>query len=229
METLLLLHGAIGAADQLQPLAAALSPHFSVHTFSFSGHGGEPMTAADFSIPLFAADVLAYMQQHRLAQVSILGYSMGGYVAMYLAKHHPDKINKVLTLATKYLWTEEIAAREIQMLQPEKITQKLPAFAATLSARHAPNSWAAVLQKTADMMVALGASPTLSLHDYTTITTPSLLLLGDRDKMVSIEETIAVYKALPDAQFGILPGTAHPIEQADVSLLCFYACRFFLP
>ncbi len=187
------------------------------------------MPAADFSIPLFAADVLAYMQQHGLAQVSILGYSMGGYVAMYLAKYHPDKINKVLTLATKYLWTEEIAAREIQMLQPEKITQKLPAFAATLSARHAPISWAAVLQKTTEMMVALGASPTLSLHDFTTITTPSLLLLGDRDKMVSIEETIAVYKALPNAQFGILPGTAHPIEQADVSLLCFYACRFFLP
>lgn len=227
METLLLLHGAIGAADHLQPLAAALAPHFSVHTLSFSGHGGNPLPDADFSIPLFAADVLTYMQQHELEQVSILGYSMGGYVAMYLAKHHPGKINKVLTLATKYLWTEEIAAREIQMLQPEKISQKLPAYAATLATRHAPADWALVLQKTAAMMVSLGSSPTLSLSDYATISTPSLLLLGDRDKMVSLDETVAVYKALPNAQLGILPGTAHPIEQVPVDLLCYHAIRFF--
>ena len=40
MKTILLLHGAIGAADQLQPLAQVLAAHYNVHTLSFSGHGG---------------------------------------------------------------------------------------------------------------------------------------------------------------------------------------------
>lgn len=33
---------------------------------------------------------------------------MGGYVAWYLAEHHPEKANAVFTLATKFLWTPAI-------------------------------------------------------------------------------------------------------------------------
>lgn len=227
MKTLLLLHGAIGAADQLQPLAQVLAAHYNVHTLSFSGHGGIAPHADGYSIRVFANDVLDYMQLNGLEQVSILGYSMGGYVAMYLAAHCPDKVERVMTLATKYLWTEEIAAREVKMLVPEKIEEKLPAFAATLAQRHAPVSWKEVLHATAAMMRELGEMPVLTEEVYARISTPCLLLLGDRDKMVSLEETVDVYKCLPNAQMAVLPGTAHPIEQVDISLLDFFARRFF--
>lgn len=227
MKTLLLLHGAIGAADQLQPLAQVLAAHYNVHTLSFSGHGGIVPHAEGYSIRVFANDVLDYMQLNGLEQVSILGYSMGGYVAMYLAAHCPDKVERVMTLATKYLWTEEIAAREVKMLVPEKIEEKLPAFAATLAQRHAPVSWKEVLHATAAMMRELGEMPVLTEEVYARISTPCLLLLGDRDKMVSLEETVDVYKCLPNAQMAVLPGTAHPIEQVDISLLDFFARRFF--
>jgi len=219
METLLLLHGAIGAADQLQPLAQALSGPYNVHTIDFSGHGGQPFAEEPFSMKLFARDVLSYIEQHNLQRVAIFGYSMGGYVGMYLARHYPEKISKVVTLATKYNWDEAIAAKETQMLVPEKIEQKLPAFAATLSERHAPNDWKEVLRKTADMMIGLGADNVLKGDDYPGIGMPALLLLGDRDKMVTLDETLAVYKALPQSQLGILPGTSHPIEQVDTELL----------
>jgi hypothetical protein len=52
-------------------------------------------------------------------------------------------------------------------------------------------------------------------------------MLGDRDKMVSLEETMAVYQGLPNAQFAILPQTAHPIEATDMELLSFMLIRFF--
>ncbi len=226
METLLLLHGAIGDASQLQPLAARLSDKYDVRTLDFSGHGEAPFTKLPFSMQLFAEDVLGYMQQQGIDQVSIFGYSMGGYVGMYLAKHHPDKIKKIITLATKFHWDNEIAAREIQMLNPEKIEQKLPAFAATLRERHLANDWKEVLKKTADMMVELGADNVLKPADYGSITTPSLLLLGDRDKMVSLDETLATYKALPLAQLGILPATPHPIEQVNIETLVFFVKQF---
>jgi pimeloyl-ACP methyl ester carboxylesterase len=226
METLLLLHGAIGAADQLKPLAVALSADYNVHMLDFSGHGNAPAAAGPFSIELFANDVLQYMCANSLERVSIFGYSMGGYVGLYLAKNHPERVNSVITLATKFHWDSEIAAREILMLNPEKIEQKLPAFAATLRDRHSGMDWKEVLKMTVEMMVALGADNTLKPADYAGITAPSLLLLGDRDKMVSLDETVATYKCLPVAQLGVLPGTSHPIEQVNVDMLVFTIKQF---
>ncbi len=77
-------------------------------------------------------------------------------------------------------------------------------------------------------MIALGNSNTLIAEDYTVIDIPVILLLGDRDKMVSLEETATVYRSLPNAQLGILPGTPHPIEQVDPEGLAFHMARFLL-
>ncbi len=226
MQNLLLLHGAIGAADQMQPLANALSDSYKIHTLNFSGHGGKPFPPAGFSISSFAEEVLQYIEQGALEDVSIFGYSMGGYVAMYLAKTHPARLQKVVTLATKFHWNEEIAAKEAQMLNAEKIETKVPAFASALRVRHAANDWKKVLADTADMLHALGKDNTLKIEDYAGISTPALLLLGDRDKMITLEETLAVYKALPGAQMGMLPNTQHPMEQVDAEMLSYFIKRF---
>ena len=57
MQKILLLHGAIGAKDQLQDLERWLSRDFEVYTLNFSGHGGEEIPT-EFSIEKFAEDVL---------------------------------------------------------------------------------------------------------------------------------------------------------------------------
>ncbi len=219
MDALLLLHGAIGSAAQMQPLADLLPAKYRAQTINFFGHGGLPLAAAPFSIELFAQDILSLMQQKNWERISIFGYSMGGYVAMYLARHYPDKIDRVMTLATKYNWNEEIAANEVKMLNPEKIEQKLPEFASRLKKLHSPNNWHDVLKRTSDMMLALGAHPPLTADDYPLIASPSLLLLGDSDKMVTLEETAAVCNALPDARQAILKDTPHPIEQVRTGML----------
>ena len=226
MQHLLLLHGAIGGKDQLQPLAELLNSNFIVHTLSFSGHAGNDIPDEPFSIEFFANDVLQYLYQQNIEQVNVFGYSMGGYVAFYLAKHKPEKILKIVTLATKVDWDEAIAAKEIKMINPDILKQKVPAFAAQLAKRHAPNNWKIVLQKAAEMLENLGRNNTLKTQDYSSINTPCLLLLGDRDKMVTLNETVAVYKQLPNAQLGLLPNTPHPLEQVDASLLSFLILRF---
>lgn len=66
---------------------------------------------------------------------------------MYLAEHHPQRIKKIITLATKFNWDETIAAQKIKMLNADKIEEKLPRFAAGLQKRHAPNNWKTVLVK----------------------------------------------------------------------------------
>ncbi|WP_205509647.1 alpha/beta fold hydrolase [Longitalea arenae] len=221
MQHLLLLHGALGSKDQMEPLATALHNSYQIHTFNFSGHGGRPFPEKNLSIPLFSEQIAEYLQESGIEQTNIFGYSMGGYAAMYLAKHLPAKVNKLVTLATKFHWDEKTAAREVKMLDGNIIREKVPAFAAQLQERHAPNDWLVLLDKTRQLLTALGNNNTLQPEDYATITTPSLVLLGDRDKMVTLEETLAVYKQLPNARFGVLPGTPHAFEQVNLSLLAF--------
>lgn len=226
MQALLLLHGAIGAADQLQPLAGKL-PGYQTFSFNFSGHGGKGFPAGDLSIKTFAEEVATFIDEQKLERVHIFGYSMGGYVAMYLAKYHPEKLNKIATLATKFHWDEPTAAKETQMLDAGKIEAKVPAFAKALHERHHPNDWKEVLGRTATMLLGMGKDNPLNPGDYTDIEVPALIMLGDRDKMVTLDETLAVYKALPNAQMAILPNTHHPIEQSNTDALAFLLQQFF--
>jgi len=225
MNHILLLHGAIGAIDQVQPLQSILEKELTVHTLNFNGHGGTAF-ANEFSIGQFATEVADYIRQLGLAPVHIFGYSMGGYVAMYLAAKEPGLVKSISTLATKFYWDEAIAAKEIKMLDAEKIEEKLPAFARQLEHRHAPNNWKDLLGKTRDMLVAMGNDNPLKEEVYSTIKTPVLLMLGDRDKMVPLEETVNVYTSLPNAQMAVLPATPHPLEQVDTGQLAFQINRF---
>ena len=165
--------------------------------------------------------MIAFLDKKEIESIHIFGYSMGGYVAMYLAKHHPLRIKKIITLATKFNWDETIAANETKMLNADKIEEKLPNFAADLQKRHALNNWKTVLAKTATMLTAMGEDNPIKPADYPTIQHPVLLMLGDRDKMVTLDETVEVYKNLPKAQLAILPNTGHPIEMVDADLLAF--------
>ena len=219
MQHLLLLHGAIGAKDQMESLAAGLREKFTVHAINFSGHGGASFPDNGFSITRFAQDTINYIQQNDLQSINIFGYSMGGYVAVYLARHYPHLTARVITLATKFHWDQTIAAHEIQMLDANKILEKIPSFAKALEKRHFPNDWKTVLDKTKEMLLQLGISNKLQLKDYPNILSPCLLLLGDRDKMISADETVAVQRSLPKAEFKLLPDTPHPIEQVDMKLL----------
>lgn len=227
MQRLLLLHGAMGAQTQFEKLRNELENDFIVHTLNFTAHGGTTITETPLSIELFAADILHYLDNNDLDTVNIFGYSMGGYAGMYIAKYFPSRITKLMTLATKFYWDEAVAAKEIKMLDAATIELKVPAFAKQLAERHAPFDWKLLLHKTALMMEDLGKNNTLKQDDFLDITTPCLIILGDRDKMVTLDETIAVYKSLPHAQMNILPNTPHPLEQVNNKLLA-YTIKHFL-
>jgi esterase/lipase len=227
MEDLILLHGAIGSKEQLKLLEESLSDKFRVHNFNFSGHGGNQMSEK-FSIENFAKEVLEYMDLKQIGSANIFGYSMGGYVALYLAKNHLDKVKKVFTLGTKFLWTPEIADREIKMLNANKITEKLPAFAKALENRHQPNDWKIVLQETSDMMIELGNKNVLEQEDFKEIKQAVTIAIGDKDNMVTLEETIDVYRRLSKANLIVFPNTQHSIEKVDLKKLSDEIADFFI-
>jgi len=225
MKTLLLLHGAIGSEAQLTSLKDALSKYYSVHTLNFSGHGGKDFTS-DFSIEGFAQEVLDWMKKKKLSSISIFGYSMGGYVALYLARHHPNAIDCVVTLATKLYWDEQVATKEAGNLQPAVIKAKVPVFAEALKQRHLPVDWEVLLDKTAALLNLMGSVNPLHIKDFSQVNCPVLLTLGDRDKMVSLVETVTVFKQIQNGQLAVLPFTHHAIENIDVNMLSLMVRNF---
>jgi len=223
---LILLHGAICSANCFKDLTEKLQQKYIVHTPNFSGHGGAPM-AEFFSIEQFASEVLNYLSEKNIDQIDIFGYSMGGYVALYLAKMHPERVRRIFTLGTKFEWTPAIAEREVKMLNADEIAEKIPTFAQQLEKRHAPNDWKVLLGKTAEMMMALGHKNPLLLEDYRYILNSVRIAIGDKDQVVTLEETIAVYRNLPNATFMVLPNTPHPIAKTDMEKLSREIKDFF--
>jgi pimeloyl-ACP methyl ester carboxylesterase len=224
--SLILLHGALGSSAQLDPLADALKHDFEIHAFNFSGHGGTEFST-DFSIHGFAKELEAFIQNKNLAPANIFGYSMGGYVALQLAKERPGLIQKIMTLGTKLRWSPEISAQEIKLLNPEVIEEKVPKFAEQLKLRHAPLDWKDVMKHTADLMIALGNGEAMTLNDFQNIHVPVLITLGALDQMVTQEESRAVVEVLPNGSFEIFDGIKHPIETIDVWMVSEKIKSFF--
>jgi pimeloyl-ACP methyl ester carboxylesterase len=227
MTPVLILHGALGDASQLTPVKKLFETEgHQVHSLNFSGHGGTPFETV-FGIEQFAQDVLVYLNAHQLDKVNIFGYSMGGYVALWLAHLHPERIQKIITLGTKFDWDENSAEKEVKKLNAEKIIEKVPAFARILEHRHAPNNWKELLSKTGDMMLTLGKNPLLTKAIVQHIPHTVMVCLGDQDDMAdkTYSEEIAAW--LPNGSFQLLTNTPHPIEKVDKAHLITLA-RFFL-
>ena len=215
---LIFLHGALGSRAQLQPLKQVLSHAFDVHPLDFEGHGINTLTGKSFRIERFVENLLTFIKKLDTAPANIFGYSMGGFVALYAAAQEPQMIKRVFTLATKFDWNPQSAAREASMLNPESLEQKFPDYALSLQQRHA-SDWKQVVSNTAEMMMHLGSTNPLNGAAFESLQHRVRLSVGDRDKMVSIEETTAVFRKIKNAQLQVFPNTQHPIERVDTAML----------
>lgn len=211
---LILLHGALGSESQLLPIKKLLSQNFQVYSLDFTGHG-KKTSDTGLSMESFGRDVTSYMHDQGIKQAAFFGYSMGGYVALYLAAHQPDLVGPIITYGTKFHWTPSSAAQEVKMLNPEVIEEKVPQFAASLSAAHGPSRWKELMAKTAQLMTALGERPALNHDLLAQIEQPVMIGIGTEDRMVSIEESKKASQHLKNGQLNVLQGLKHPIEKND--------------
>ena len=225
-EKLLILHGAAGSKSRFDNLTKKLEKNFDVFRLNFSGHGGEPIPDEVFSIELFARDVIAFLNKHEIRKVNVFGYSMGGFVAIYLASNFPDRILKIFTLGTKFNWSKETVKLQTKLLDVEAIEQKLPTYADELKEIHAPNDWKKVIEKTIEMLVTLGKKNPLNDDDLINLDIPVLIGMGDRDNFVIIEESVFSYRLLNKGQLLIIPDTPHPIHNVSKTVLAREIKRF---
>jgi pimeloyl-ACP methyl ester carboxylesterase len=76
-------------------------------------------------------------------------------------------------------------------------------------------------------MTSLGEGPDLEAGTLASIRQPVRLMVGDRDTVVTIDETRDAARTIPNGQLAVLPATPHPFEQVRVPLLAAHLHDLF--
>ncbi len=101
---LLILHGFLGMSDNWKTLGTEFANQgFQVHLLDLRNHG-RSLHSDSFNYQVMMQDVLDYTAEQNIAQMDLIGHSMGGKLAMFIATTHPEKINKLVVadIAPKY-------------------------------------------------------------------------------------------------------------------------------
>lgn len=218
MNSVVLLHGALGCAADMAPLASELQKiGFESHCLEFTGHGQTPAERA-FGIDSLCEQLEDFINTRHSEPVPVFGYSMGGYVAMCCALRKKARLAGIITLGTKFKWNNAILAKETALLDAGLMAQKVPAFAAALEKKHGAKL-PALLEGTRVLLTEITARQLLAAEPLSEINNRVLLGVGDNDAMVSPDETLETRKSLKAAQLCVLPGTKHPFDQVNHALL----------
>jgi 2-succinyl-6-hydroxy-2,4-cyclohexadiene-1-carboxylate synthase len=95
---LVLLHGFTGSGASWNKITQELAPHYTVITIDALGHGKSsiPLDPARYSMPYVASDFVAVLDALNINQTLLLGYSMGGRMALHIATAAPQRLRGLI-------------------------------------------------------------------------------------------------------------------------------------
>ncbi len=211
---LLILHGANGCRTEMNPWRDALSGHFNTHVLNLAGHGGRELPPT-FTMAGYANDLLGQLDKLQLQQPVILGYSFGGVVALYLARHFPQRVAAVITVATQWTYDDTAIGHVAHLLQVPRLTA-LAHRRDHLSRVHYPNDWRKLVELLNTMFKSFAHEPPLTPDDLEQIACPSLILSGSSDPLAGADETVDLHRRLHGSELALYRGPAHPADKIPV-------------
>ncbi|WP_461130642.1 alpha/beta fold hydrolase [Spirosoma aerophilum] len=96
-EPVLLLPGFTCTAEVWQETVAAISANHECHAFTFAGFGGVPPIDLPW-LPTIKTQLIEYIKNKNLHQVTIIGHSLGGTLGMWLVTTQPDLFKKLIAV-----------------------------------------------------------------------------------------------------------------------------------
>jgi 3-oxoadipate enol-lactonase len=218
------LHGFPFNRTMWQAQTELLAGRCRVITFDLRGHGDSQTGEEEFSMALFARDLLGLMDALRIEKAVLCGLSMGGYIALNAVESHPERFSALILCDTQCAAdTPEAKAKRlaaIRTVQDEGVETFAEALLGnilapeTLAAR--PKTVAAVRE------MILGTSP-LSLErslramrereetcsKLPDISVPVLLLVGETDKITPQEAAAYMKEHIGHAHLSVIEAAGH--------------------
>jgi pimeloyl-ACP methyl ester carboxylesterase len=182
---LIFLHGPGQSPPVWQDVVSQINP--DQHMVAPWLKGLKPTEHAGFSMDVAVGAVLDLMEARGAEQADLVGYSLGGLVALRVALQHPEKIKHIVLVSTPMVPTQSVLTRQLWMA---RLTPS--SFFKEVSKEHVVAALEALTES--DMWV-----------DLSDLSTPTLVLAADGDPMgrASAEQAAAH----PMATKCLLPGT----------------------
>jgi pimeloyl-ACP methyl ester carboxylesterase len=236
---LVLIHGFTDNRGMWYNQVPVFSRYFKVLTYDVRGHGETETPEGDFSMGLFAEDVHALLGVLKIERACLLGYSMGGRIAAQFALEYPESTtglifaNSGVAGSGVQLTEQEVAElieRRRQMVELFE-TRDIEVIAdgmaersfspgmrdrdpdlyreyKAVKLRNDPRHYLAIMEA---MVRAVARPP-----DLTQLRCPALIIAGDRDSFMAVDEARTMEKAIGDATLTLLPtGHAAAIEAPE--------------
>jgi pimeloyl-ACP methyl ester carboxylesterase len=219
----ILLHGYSDSRFSFSSLLPVLPSDYRVYALDLRGHGLSDQPAAGYSMRELAGDVLAFMDAKRVTKATVVGHSMGSFVAQQLAIAAPTRIERLVLLGSATsvrgmngfgefqkaveALQEPVAeefAREFQVttiyhpIQPEFLDR-----AVGESLRLPARVWHALMAG----MASTEPATVLGKHRI-----PTLLIWGDRDAVFPRSEQDALLTMIPSASLKVYEETGHAVH-----------------
>ncbi len=182
-EPLILLHGGVGAIEMFGEVLPLLAAGRQVIGVDLQAHGRTADIERAMTFEAMADDIAALIKHLGFEKADVMGYSLGGGVALQTAIRHPEVVRKLVVVSTpckRNGWYPEVLAGMSQMgpaaVEPMKQT---PMY--TLYAQIAPrvDDWVVLLTKLGDLLRKVYDWS----NDVLSITAPTLIVVGDADSV----------------------------------------------
>jgi pimeloyl-ACP methyl ester carboxylesterase len=212
-----LLPGAYMTVDLMAPLVPGLAEFRRVIAVEQQGHGHTADIDRPITYEQMADDTAALLGHLDAGPADVVGYSMGGGVALQLAIRHPDAVRKVVVASMSYT-SDGMHAAAWEMFP--SITPELfagsPLEESYLRSAPNPGDFPKLVEKLKLLDTTEFAWPADGIR---AIDAPMLIVLGDSD-LVRLEHAVELFGllgggvmgdlvGLPKSQLAVLPGTTH--------------------
>jgi pimeloyl-ACP methyl ester carboxylesterase len=215
---LALVHGAMGTIDScFAHLLPALAATRQVVAIELQGHGHTADIDRPLSYPQLAADTAALLDALGIGTADLVGYSLGGAVALQLAMQHPGRVRRLVFAGGTSYRRDGLYPEALE--EPESGADNLNGSVwhqAYLRVAPDPGAWPVLVAKNNDLDRTFAGWPDEALQQ---LAAPALLIIGDSD-IVRPEHTMQMFRLLgggvigdlaelPASQLAVLPGTSH--------------------
>jgi pimeloyl-ACP methyl ester carboxylesterase len=214
---LVLLHGAYMTAGMFGGVLPGLAATRQVIAAEQQGHGHTADIDRPITYEQMADDTAALLAHLGVGSADVVGYSMGGGIALQLAIRHPAVVRKLVVASASYTsdGMHSVALEAFPSVTPELFAGSPIEEAYQRTAPH-PGDFPKLVEKLKQLDTTEFAWPA---DEIRRIAAPAMILLGDSDG-VRLEHAVELFKLLgggvmgdlqgmPKSQLAVLPGTAH--------------------
>jgi pimeloyl-ACP methyl ester carboxylesterase len=219
---MIVLHGGLGDISMVAPILPVLAEGRQVIAAELQAHGHTGDIERPLSFEAMADDIAALIGQLGLQKADLMGYSLGGGVALQTAIRHPDLVRKLVSVSTPCKtggWYAEVSAGMATMnaeVGRSWIGSPLQSIYASIAPK--PEDWPQLVAKMGQLL----RQDYDWSKDFAAIQLPVMIAVGDADAVrpAHAVEMFALLgggqrdagwdgSGVPNARLAILPGTTH--------------------